>query len=679
MANKTRTGRARPSARGVATGNGGGLPLSMGQARSLVEGVVAAPEGHDPEAWMRLVAPRPSRNLKSVLKRLYDEASARQSSEPDAAERLTLLRRELARRRLDGFIVPRADEHQGEYVPARAMRLAWLTGFSGSAGLAIVLRDKAAMFVDGRYTLQVRGQVDGRLFDYRHITDQPATAWIADSLRPGGRLGYDPWLHTESHVAILAAACKRAGGRLVACADNPLDAVWTAQPPQPLSPVVPHPQRYAGRTSARKRMEAAESLLEAKADGAVISAPDSIAWLLNVRGGDVPCTPLPLSFAVLHADASVDWFVDSRKLAPGLDRHLGNAVRVRAPSDLGPVIDRLGKAAKMLRMDPHAAPAWLGQRARKAGARIDRGPDPCQMPKACKNAVELKGTRTAHRRDGAALTRFLHWLSATASQGGLTELTAAERLRAFRAEDKLFRGPSFSTISGAGPNGAIVHYRVTEETNRGIDKGSLYLVDSGGQYLDGTTDVTRTIAIGKPTAEMRQRFTRVLKGHIAIATARFPKGTTGSQLDALARMALWQAGLDFDHGTGHGVGSYLAVHEGPQRIAKGSSGVALRPGMILSNEPGYYKTGAYGMRMENLEIVVPANIDGEGGREFYAFEALTIAPVDLTLVEPGLMTAEELQWLDAYHARVRKTLTPLLDKATARWLKAATAPVGARR
>jgi Xaa-Pro aminopeptidase len=599
----------------------------------------------------------------------------RREAAPDIAARVGTLREALSRRDLAGFIVPRADEHQGEYVPANAQRLAWLTGFTGSAGLAIVLAERAAIFVDGRYTLQVRGEVPAALFEYRHLTEQPAAEWIAATLGAGQALGYDPWLHTVGEVERYEAAAAKAGGSLVAVADNPVDAIWHDRPPSPLAPVVAHELRFAGKPAAEKRHEIAAAMIASGVDAAVLTAPDSIAWLLNIRGGDVPRTPLPLSFAILGSDASVELFVDRRKLAAGLENHLGNEVAVQPPGQFGPALDRLGAAGKRVQVDPGSAAAWIFARLGAAGAPIRRAADPCQLPKARKNAVELAGTRTAHRRDGAALTRFLAWLAREAPSGRLGEIAAADRLAAIRGEGENFRDLSFDTISGAGANGAIVHYRASPQSEKRLAPGELYLLDSGAQYLDGTTDVTRTIAIGTPSEEARDRFTRVLKGHIALATCRFPAGTTGSQIDVLARHALWQAGLDFDHGTGHGVGSYLNVHEGPQRISKAPNAQALLPGMIVSNEPGYYKTGAYGIRIENLVIVTPCGDLPGAEREMLCFETLTLAPIDRALVMPALLTREEIAWLDAYHARVRETLTPLLDTETAAWLAEATRPV----
>ena len=656
-----------------------GSRLAPDELPALLKGVAAAPEGEDSESWMRLVAPKPSAQLRAALRLLRRRAAEEVESALAAmpvGERVARLRGELKRRGLAGFIVPRADEHQGEYVPLRAQRLAWISGFTGSAGLAIVLTDRAALFIDGRYTLQARAETDENLFERRHILDEPPSHWLAENLRAGDRLGYDPWLHTPDGVAVLAKAAERAGAKLEPCAESPLDAVWHGQPASPLAPVVPHPERFAGKSSAAKRVEIGEGVAKAAADAAVLTQPDAIAWLLNIRGGDVPHTPLPLSFALVNVDGSVQLFIDRRKLLDETVRHLGNGVTLSPPDQFGPALDRLGENGRRVLVDPTTAAAWVVDRLGQTGARIVRGDDPCMLPKACKNAVEIGGTKAAHRRDGAALTRFLAWVAGEAPKGELTELVAAARLRELRSENELFRDLSFETISGAGPNGAIVHYRSSAKTDRKLEPGTLYLVDLGAQYLDGTTDVTRTIAVGEPTAEMRDRFTRVLKGHIAIATARFPRGTSGAQIDALGRMPLWQAGLDYDHGTGHGVGSYLGVHEGPHRISKLPNRVALQPGMIVSNEPGYYKTGAYGIRIENLVTVVPVDPPSSAERDLLGFETLTLAPIDLAVVEPSMLDAGERAWLDDYHAKVRETLTPLVDEGTRTWLAHATRPLG---
>lgn len=593
----------------------------------------------------------------------------------DHARRLARLRDELRRTGLDGFIVPRTDEHQGEYISRRARRLEWLTGFSGSAGVAVILADKAAIFVDGRYTLQVKDQVDLSLMEPLHLTDRPPEDWLAATAAAAARVGYDPWLHTERDIARYRKAAARAGAELTPVDENPVDAIWADQPPPPLSPVEAHDIAFAGEDAASKRQRIAEAIRGHGADAAVLTAPDSIAWLLNVRGGDVEHTPLPLSFAIIAGDGSVDWFIDHRKIGHELPQHLGNRVAIRDPSSLGPALAVLGRDAKSVLVDPGTAPVWIFDRLKESSAQVIREPDPCQLPKSCKNAVELDGARAAHIRDGAALTRFLAWLAGNVESGEIDEISAARKLAGFRRGGAKFRDLSFDTISGAGANGAIVHYRAAPETSRRLENGSLYLVDSGGQYLDGTTDVTRTVAIGEPTEEQRDRFTRVLKGHIALATCRFPKGTTGSQLDTLARLPLWQEGLDYDHGTGHGVGSYLGVHEGPQRIAKIPNKIALKTGMILSNEPGFYKTGAFGIRIENLICVVECEAkSGEAARQL-GFETLTLAPIDLSLVDVALMTDAEIEWLNGYHRRVFEKIAPLLDDKTTTWLRTATRPI----
>ena len=667
----------------------GELGLLLQEARSaydpqgvetLIEGVLAAPDEVG-TSWHTLVADPVTPALAGALEALgaakartyHNGLSAQDFERLPRATRLGRLREELAAQGLDGFIVPRADEHQGEYVPPRGQRLTWLTGFTGSAGVAIVLRNRAALFVDGRYTLQAAVQVDTQLFEIHHLIDEPPARWIETALAPGAVLGYDPWLHTPHDVERFRAAAEKVGASLRAASENPLDLAWSGRPAAPIAPVVPHPERFAGESAHSKRARIGRALAEEGAAAVVLTMPESIAWLLNIRGGDVTHTPLPLSFAILRQDGGVTLFIDRRKLVPGLERHLGNGVTVVPPEGLGPALDALAAEGGRVQVDLATAASWVFDRLEAAGAQLHRAADPCLLPKACKNPVEVDGTRAAHRRDGAALTRFLAWLAREAPKGGLSEIAASDRLEAFRREGEHFRDLSFSTISGAGSNGAIVHYRATPETEKRLEPGTLYLLDSGAQYLDGTTDVTRTVAIGKPTQETRDRFTRVLKGHIALALACFPKGTTGTQLDAFARRALWQKGLDYDHGTGHGVGSYLGVHEGPQRISKAPNSQALLPGMIVSNEPGYYKTGAYGIRIENLVLVQP--VEDAAEREMLGFETLTLAPIDRNLIETSLLDDEEIAWLDRYHAKVRETLTPLVDPETARWLLEATQPI----
>ncbi len=598
-----------------------------------------------------------------------------QGDASNCAPRLAALRAELANRGVHGFLIPRADEHQGEYVPKRAERLSWLTGFTGSAGLSIVLMEKAAVFVDGRYTLQVKNQTDTTLFETLDLMNDGPANWIEANLPNGARLGYDPWLHTQGAIERLRISVERAGGTLAPLSPNPLDQVWPDQRAPPHARAVPHPIVLAGETSESKRGRLAEDLKKRSTDAAVLTLPDSICWLLNIRGADVPHTPFALSFAVLNADSSVDLFLDPRKSSPELAAHLGNQVRVRAPSEFPPALDAL--KGKTVLADPQWAASFIFDRLERAGAKIVRASDPCQLPKACKNEAELEGTRKAHVRDGAALSRFLAWFAREAPSGKLTEIDAVEKLESFRHATGVLKDLSFDSISGAGPNGAIVHYRVTKKTNRRIEAGQLFLIDSGAQFQDGTTDVTRTIAVGTPTPEMRDRFTRVLKGHIQLALARFPEGTTGAQLDAFARRPLWDAGLDYGHGTGHGVGSYLSVHEGPQSISPRGTMQALKPGMICSNEPGYYKTGEYGIRIENLVVVRDLGDIPGGEKKMLGFETITRVPIDLNLVEVGMLTDAERAWLNAYHANVRTALAPALagDAQANAWLSQATMPV----
>ncbi len=647
---------------------------------ALLAGVAAAPEGFDGPAWLELVSPELiSRGADPALRQALIGARNHLASDnhglSDAippAERLEALRIELAKQGVNGFLVPRADEHQGEYVPLRAQRLAWLTGFTGSAGLAIVLDDRAGIFIDGRYTLQVTQQVDTELFAPQPLASVSPDKYLAEHLSPSKRVGFDPWLHSISEIERLSIACGKAGAELVPLETNPIDTIWQDQPPPPLGPVVPHDLAYAGIDAETKREDLAAALRARNVDVTVLSLPESIAWLLNLRGSDVPHVPLPLSFAIVNADATVDLFIDPRKMTDAALRHIGNKVTVYPPAALGAALDRLGMLTQTVQLDASTAPWGVAARLQASGARLVRDMDPTALRKACKNPTEIAGTQRAHRRDGLALSKFLGWLARNAASGELQEIEASDRLEQFRRDSGLCRDLSFDTISGAGANGAIVHYRATPRSNARLVAGSLYLLDSGAQYADGTTDVTRTIAIGEPSAEMRDRFTRVLKGHIALATVRFPIGTTGSQLDALARQPLWEIGLDYEHGTGHGVGSYLSVHEGPQRISKMANTVALKPGMIVSNEPGYYKTGAYGIRIENLVLVRESK---SGGGKFLEFETLTLAPIDRNLVEPGLLTKGELAWLNAYHARVLRKLGPRADSQTRAWLEQATAAI----
>ena len=592
----------------------------------------------------------------------------------ESPARLKALRAELQRLGVDGFLIPRADEFQGEYVPPSAERLSWLTGFTGSAGLAVVLKDRAALFVDGRYTLQARDQVDTDLVEIVFIKDQTPEDFLEATLGKGDRLAYDPWLHTAEGTKRLEGAAHKAGASLEALDENPVDRIWQNRPAAPSEPASIHPEVFAGEASEAKRERLAKAIQEAGADGFVLAQPDNLAWLLNIRGRDVPHTPFFLAFALADAKGKVTLFADEARLPDDVLKHLGKDVALAPPADFLAKLERLTKADKRIALDHGATPAAVARAIVDAGGSAVRLKDPITAMKAVKNAAELAGTRAAHIRDGLALTRFLAWLARETPGGTIDEISAAKALEGFRRETNALEDLSFDTISGAGPNGAIVHYRVTEPTARTLESGMLYLVDSGGQYRDGTTDVTRTVAIGDPVEEMRDRFTRVLKGHIALAVARFPKGTSGAQLDVLARMALWRAGLDFDHGTGHGVGSFLSVHEGPQGISPRAT-TPLEPGMILSNEPGYYREGAYGIRIENLVVVTDGSVPQGGERAMLGFETLTMAPIDRALIDRDLLTSEERAWVDTYHARVAALHLPELKGEDAEWLRAATAPL----
>ena len=593
--------------------------------------------------------------------------------------RLDALRKELKTRGLDGFVVPISDEHMSEYVGAYAQRLAWLTGFGGSAGTAAVLADTAAVFVDGRYTLQVREQVDGKLFDYQSVPATSVAAWLGAHAPKGARIGFDPWLHGKPWVDACNRALREQGAAMEPVEGNPIDAVWADRPAPSLAPALVHGAGQAGKSSEAKRSEVADWLAAKGLDAAVVSALDGVAWLLNIRGADVDRTPVALSFVIAHADGTAELFIAPEKVTPELRTHLGNAVTVRAREDFVPQLKAL--TGRKVAVDPERSVHAIFTALEGAGAQVVELTDPTVLAKAIKNPVEQAGHRAAQARDGAAIARFLHWLSVEAPKGGETELSAAARLQALREETGLLRDLSFDTISAAGPNAASPHYRVSEESNRRIEPGSVYLVDSGGQYADGTTDITRTVWIGpgEPTAEHKDRFTRVLKGHIALALAVFPAGTVGSQLDTLARYALWQAGVDYAHGTGHGVGSFLSVHEGPQRIAKATGGQAgtgqeLLAGMILSNEPGYYKPDHFGIRTENLILVETRAIAGQEG-DYFGFETLTFAPIDRALVDCTLLTRDEVDWWNAYHAQVAALLGPQLDGAAQAWLVTACAPL----
>ncbi|WP_137392027.1 aminopeptidase P family protein [Rhodoligotrophos defluvii] len=597
------------------------------------------------------------------------------SNHRESAERIAALRDELLQRGLDGYIVPRADEHQGEYVAPHAERLRWLTGFSGSAGLAVILLDQAVLFVDGRYTIQARNQVDTNLIELRHLVEEPPAEWLRGALKRGQRIGYDPWLLTMEQVERYTKACAAAEAEMVAVEDaNLVDAIWREQPPKPTAPLTTHPTQYAGRRWAEKRTEIEAALARSGADAVVFTQPDSIAWAFNIRGADIAHTPVALAFAIVPREGRPELFVDPAKVDEDVRAQLAGDIDLRPQEELSSALAALGSRHARVLLDPAWTASRIADLIERAGGEIVQGSDPCILPKARKNPVELEGARMAHRRDAVAVVQFLAWFDREAPTGKLDEIAAAEALEQFRRETGLLKEISFDTISAAGPHAAIPHYRVTRESNREIRPGEIYLIDSGAQYLDGTTDITRTVIVGEATAEMRDRFTRVLKGMIAVTLARFPQRTNGAQLDAFARAALWQAGLDFDHGTGHGVGSYLSVHEGPARIAK-TGIVPLETGMILSNEPGYYKEGEYGIRIENLVVVrAPEPIPG-GDRPMHSFETLTLAPIDRRLIATDLLDERELAWLNAYHQRVHDEVGPLLDPDAARWLAQATAPL----
>ncbi len=592
--------------------------------------------------------------------------------------RLNALRTELARQGLDGFIIPRTDEYQGEFLPPGAERVAWLTGFTGSAGVAVVLKDRAVVMTDGRYQIQVRRQVDGALFETGDSTKIPAADWLAEHAAEGSVIGYDPRLHTVEQLRVLEMKCRNAGLVLKACAVNPVDAIWTDRPAPPESAVAIFPEVYAGRSAHDKRQDLAAALTKKKAHAYVFTLPDSIAWLLNIRGGDVPHTPVALSYAVLHeADGGVDWFINPERVPAAVKRHLGNAVRVVAPEGLEKTLTDVARAARdagrPVLLDYKRAPVRFRLLLEQAGAEVRDEKDICIQPRACKNAAEIAAMENAHIRDGAAMARFLFWLEQEAPKGTLTEMDVGAQLETFRAADPKYRTSSFESIVGFGANGAIVHYRAVPETNAKIVPPGLLLVDSGGQYEDGTTDITRTVAVGAPDAEMRDRFTRVLRGHIALARAKFPDGATGAQLDTLARFPLWEKGLDYAHGTGHGVGCYLSVHEEAASISpRGHEPV--RAGMIISNEPGYYKEGGYGIRIESLVLAEEAG-KTESGVSMLSFRTLTFAPIERRMIMAELLTADEKDWLNAYHASVFQRVSPLVSKEVAAWLKQATAPV----
>jgi Xaa-Pro aminopeptidase len=593
------------------------------------------------------------------------------------ADRLAALRQQLKEDHLDGFVVPLTDEHMSEYVGSYAQRLAWLTGFQGSAGSAVVLPEEAAIFTDGRYTIQVRQQVSPTEWSYQSVPETSVAKWLQENAPNGARIGYDPWLHTADWVRQATKSLAARGAELVAVKRNPIDAVWADRPEPSKARLIVQPEKMAGKSSAEKRHEMADWLVNEGADAAVLAALDSIAWTFNVRGADVTHTPVALAYAVVNADGTADLFTESEKVGDDVAKHLGNGVRVHERAEFEPYLKSLKD--KLVAVDPERSVAAIPQALEEGGARILSRRDPAVLPKAIKNAVEIAGHEAAQARDGAAVSRFLRWIETEAPKGGLDEIIASDKLEALRHEHGDLRDLSFDTISAYGPNGALPHYKGTAESNLPFKPGTLYLVDSGGQYQDGTTDITRTVPIGEPTAEMIDRFTRVLQGHIAIATALFPKGTRGSQLDSFARRPLWEAGCDYAHGTGHGVGAFLAVHEGPQRISPVGSSQSggdepLQAGMILSNEPGYYKAGEYGIRIENLVLVVDKDVPG-GDKKMLGFDTLTFVPIEKKLIDASMLSDKELGWLNDYHQRVLALIGPQLSGEDKAWLETQCAPL----
>jgi len=582
--------------------------------------------------------------------------------------RVAALRAQMKAEGVDVFLVPRADRFQGEYVAPSDERLAWLTGFTGSAGFAAILAERAGIFVDGRYRVQVRAQSDMDTFTPVDWPETKLEDWLIEALPRGGVVGYDPWLHTGAEVARLEKALMQRQITLHPL-DNLVDRVWDDRPAPPMAPASGWSEKYAGLSAAEKVKAVAGDLAEGGEDAALITQPDSICWLLNLRGGDVGHTPLLHAMAILHRTGTLDLFVEAEKLEGAT---LPDDVTVHEPDELVSVLSGLGGTC---RVDKSSAPQALLDAIEGGAGTAVAGTDPCLMRKARKHPVEIKATTEAHLRDGAAFARFLRWFDKTAPQGGLTEIDVARALEGFRAETGALKDVSFDSIAGAGPNGAIVHYRVTEETNAPVLPGQLFLIDSGAQYEDGTTDITRTLPVGKVGETEKTAFTQVLRGMIAIHRARFPKGVAGGHLDALARAPLWAAGRDFDHGTGHGVGVYLGVHEGPQRLAR-TSMVPLEPGMILSNEPGYYREGAFGIRIENLIVVTEApRLPHGDARDMLCFETLTWAPIDRRLIQADALSDEERDWLNTYHAGVADRIGPRVDADTAAWLTQATAPI----
>jgi Xaa-Pro aminopeptidase len=639
--------------------------------REVFQRLQATPGGSQPDSWVDLVAPTASPDLKrKIVEASLDHQAEAPPYDPMRLKQLNDALRDLS---LQGFLVPQADAHQGEYIAAAAQRLRWLTGFAGSAGTGMMYRGRTILFVDGRYTLQAGLQFKDTDVEVRHFMEPPLVDWLKETGQGGDRIGYDPNLHSVSQIDAWRKSLDGSGIELVALSDNPLDQVWADQPLLPFAPVEAHPLQYSGQSVDEKLAQLGDLIEQTGADAAVVNQMEAVAWALNVRGGDVDNTPLTQSFAILHKDGQADFYVDSTKLSDGLETHLGNRVTVHEMDMMDEGLGDLGVAGRKVLLDRSTSTDHIRRTLEAGGASLISGTDPTVMPRACKNDVELDGARQAHERDAVAMCRFLRWLEETTADRDVGELEAIEKLNGFRREISLNRGMSFDTISGADNNGAIVHYRASADSERFLGQGSMYLVDSGGQYLDGTTDITRTVAIGIPTAIMKRHFTLVLQGHIAIACAVFPDKATGGQLDAMARQFLWREGLDYDHGTGHGVGSYLGVHEGPHRIAPNFPGT-FKPGMIVSNEPGLYITGEYGIRIENL-LAIKASERGSEDRAFLEFETLTVVPIDRNLIDTDMLSVSERAWVDDYHARVNRTVGPALGDDDKTWLDRKTAPL----
>ena len=654
--------------------------ISASELPALIDGMLssAISEFDHIDPWLKLVSEKPSADLfdylNSKINTGLSEAFASENIPQDYQNRISLLRAELIKENLEGIVIPLTDEFQGEYLAKSSRRLEWLTGFTGSAGIALVFQDKSFFFTDGRYILQAKKQLPKNDYTLFNSSQLSLENWFNNNLKPNIKIAFDPWLHTITWVKRIRSVIQQNNCELVSTPDNLIDRIWEDRPPPPVSPVQILNETFSGESVESKKKRIANNLKN-ESDVFVLVDPSSISWLANIRGNDIPFSPYVMSYALLHKDSHLEIFIDVRKIVPSVRKKLAEYVAIKPIKNFISELIKLGEKTKVVGIDPNTTPELVGTILKKAGAKVVNSKDPCELPKACKNTTEISGFHSAHKRDGLALTRFLYWLSKEAPKGKLTEITAAAKLESLRRKGKYYRGPSFPTISGSGENGAIIHYRATKNSDKELKLNSLYLVDSGGQYLDGTTDVTRTVVIGEPKEEMKDRFTRVLKGHISLASACFPKDTTGSQLDVLARLPLWEAGLDYDHGTGHGVGHYLSVHEGPHRISKTHSSVKLEPGMIISNEPGYYKEGDYGIRIENLVLVKIAEEVENSENKMLEFETLTLAPIDLSLVKVSTLSKEEKTWLNNYHQKVFDTYKDSLSRMEINWLSLATKAV----